>query len=116
MAVKPGGDALPLPQGGAVIRPAVALVEMVVVRQKVEGVDAPVVEIPADEGQELPGDAKAAVLRLHEDGADVGTEVRTVVEVIPDDAAAAHDALPLPARYHSGTGAAAFRASSMLSS
>lgn len=96
VAVKAGGSALPLPQGGAEVLPAVALVETVVIRQEVEGVDAPGVEVPTDEGQELPGDALAAVLRLHENGADIGTEVRALMEVVLDDAAASYDGLPLP--------------------
>lgn len=59
--------------------------------EKIEGVDAEALHIPADRVQQLSGNAPAAVRFLHMDGADIGGQVGAVMEIILDDAQPADD-------------------------
>lgn len=73
--VHAGGAILPIAGDGAEIFPAVPLIKPGVVRQQVQGGHAQGGHVPADPGQQLSGNAPAAVGRLHIHSADVGSQV-----------------------------------------
>ena len=66
--------------------PAVPFIKGSVVRDQVEGREAQLPAIFAEEAEQPAGDAPASVVRLHIDGADIGGKVPPQVEIVGDDA------------------------------
>lgn len=89
------GRVLSVPVGEAVEFPSVPLVEGGVVGEEVEGGNALSLHVGADVIQQLPCQAPSAAVGFDIQGADIGSEVGAVVEVVGDDPRAADDAVTL---------------------
>ena len=95
LPIHTAGRVLSVPVGEAVEFPSVPLVEGGVVGEEVEGGNALFLHVGADVIQQLPCQAPSAAVGFDIQGADIGSEVGAVVEVVGNDPRAADDAVTL---------------------